>query len=194
MTSPRIGRQHSVALIAAACVLFCVLVYMDVFPGKEVDIFFGGMIITISGGALATAVLLYRVVRRRQQILVLPTWQSVGIAATILFFGLFLSATEIPSRLLFRLSYKSFQQYVNSGEAGAGVKKRIGIWKVIESEEDGRGGTFIVTSRGHDFIDTVSCGFVYKPNRQGTPFGAAHYKTWRVKGDWYAFFVTDDWY
>jgi hypothetical protein len=65
---------------------------------------------------------------------------------------------------------------------------------VQEAEVDERGGLYFVTSTGGDWIDKVSSGFVFKPNPKGTPFGAAQYSLTQLSGDWYRFYVTDDWY
>ena len=41
----------------------------------------------------------------------------------------------------------------------------------------------------------MSYGFAYRPNRQGSPFGAARYGVWRLSGsDWYWFRASDDWH
>ena len=42
--------------------------------------------------------------------------------------------------------------------------------------------------------DTLSYGFAYKPNRRGSPFGAARYRVYRVFGDWSWFQASNDWF
>ena len=42
--------------------------------------------------------------------------------------------------------------------------------------------------------DRMSYGFAYKPNAEGTPFGASRYRVFRLGDDWYWFRVSDDWY
>lgn len=41
-------------------------------------------------------------------------------------------------------------------------------------------------------IDTLSFGFAYRPNLDGTPFGNAYYHTSHLFGEWYVFRVSDD--
>ena len=67
---------------------------------------------------------------------------------------------------------------------------------VDEYTADPRGGVYFRVHRGHDGIgpDVMSYGFVYKPNRIGTPFGAAGYHLFRLGNDWYWFRASDDWF
>lgn len=194
MSQSWLAIRDSRALIACAVVAFCVLIYIDLYPGKELDLFFLNVIIAAAAAPFAAAILLYRFLRRKRPALFLPSARSSAIAFAIVLAGAMMSATEIPVKIMFRLARGSFERYVQSGDAAAGKKQWLGIWKVIDAKVDDRGGTYIVTSTGHDIIDNISCGFAWKPNESGTPFGAAQYRKWKISGDWYGFYVTDDWF
>jgi len=72
----------------------------------------------------------------------------------------------------------------------------LGIYHVDEWASDQRGGVYFRTGTGPDGIgpDTMSYGFVYRPNREGSPFGASHYMVRRLGGDWYWFRASNDWF
>jgi hypothetical protein len=40
--------------------------------------------------------------------------------------------------------------------------------------------------------DTMSYGFAFKPNPEGTPFGRSGYSYSHVVGDWYVFSASND--
>jgi hypothetical protein len=70
----------------------------------------------------------------------------------------------------------------------------IGPWYVDAIAADARGGVYLRTWRGFDFIDVLSYGFAYRPNLKGSPFGAAKYWLHRISGDWWIFRASSDWF
>ncbi|WP_139228486.1 hypothetical protein [Planctomicrobium piriforme] len=60
---------------------------------------------------------------------------------------------------------------------------------------DPRGGVSFRTHTSPDGIgpDTMSYGFAYHPNGEGTPFGAAGYQVRRLQNGWYWFMTSNDW-
>ena len=76
------------------------------------------------------------------------------------------------------------------------MNQRLGIYLVDEYAADPRGGVYFRVYSGTDGIgpDQMSYGFAYKPNRKGTPFGAARHRLFRLGNDWYWFRASDDWH
>lgn len=70
----------------------------------------------------------------------------------------------------------------------------IGIYRIDAIATDRRGGTYFRTLSFPDMIDTVSWGFALRPNTDGSPFGAAGYRTTRLAGDWHVFTASNDWH
>jgi hypothetical protein len=105
---------------------------------------------------------------------------------------------RIPLRVAFLFSRPAFDRVVTDGgqwwEKTASA--RLGIYSVDSCRIDPRGGVYLRTFQGADGIgpDTMSHGFVFKPNLAGTPFGRAGYRYTEVIGDWYSFCASDDYY
>ena len=74
------------------------------------------------------------------------------------------------------------------------LNRRVGIYRVDEWVTDPRGGVYFRTGTTADMIDTISFGFAYKPNKTGTPFGAASYRYGRLTGGWYWWSASNDSY
>ena len=74
------------------------------------------------------------------------------------------------------------------------LSARLGIYSVDSCQIDPRGGVYFRTFQGADGIgpDTMSHGFVFKPNAAGTPFGRAGYRYSRLIGHWYTFAASND--
>lgn len=146
----------------------------------------------------AVAVTLWR--RHRQGRLgPVPGREAVTILVVVVL-TLALLVFYVPRRVAFLLSRSSFEKMVQSapesGYGGTKINARLGLYRVDEYAADPRGGVFFRVYSGRDGIgpDTMSYGFAHRPNRQGTPFGAAHYALSHVIGDWYWFRASDDWY
>ena len=106
----------------------------------------------------------------------------------------------VPRRVPFLLSRSSFEQRLTSAPTNerwpTKLNARLGIYHVDKYAMDPRGGVYFRVYSGGDGIgpDTMSYGFVHQPNRDGTPFGAAHYWLFHIVDDWYWFRASDDWY
>ena len=104
----------------------------------------------------------------------------------------------IPRRIVFHFCHSAFDGQIKdvlfngSPDSPVELNKNIGIYHVDKCVQDSRGGIFLRTGISCDIIDTISSGFVYKPNREGTPFGAAKYRLGYLEDDWYWFCVSDD--
>jgi hypothetical protein len=72
--------------------------------------------------------------------------------------------------------------------------QRLGVYSVDRYAADPRGGIYFRTHAGPDGIgpDTMSYGFAFWPNREGTPFGKAGYGLSHMVGDWYCFSASND--
>jgi hypothetical protein len=107
----------------------------------------------------------------------------------------------IPRRVAFRVFQSRFDSHVPSATVseygGTKLDRWVGIYHVDEYAADPRGGVYFRTGTGPDGIspDTMSYGFDYRPNLQGTPFGAARYSVRRLGRDgWYWFQASNDWH
>jgi hypothetical protein len=107
----------------------------------------------------------------------------------------------IPRRVAFRVFQSRFDRHVPSATVreygGTKFDRWVGIYHVDEYAADPRGGVYFRTGTGADGIgpDTMSYGFVYRPNRLGTPFGAARYLVRPLGRDgWYWFQASNDWH
>jgi len=104
----------------------------------------------------------------------------------------------ISRRVAFAFCRAEFERRLAAPPAGAhlaDLRQRIRPFFVDSWAADPRGGVFFRTGTGYDGIgpDTVSSGFVHRPNMHGTPFGAAGYRLEHLQGDWYWFRASDDW-
>lgn len=103
----------------------------------------------------------------------------------------------VPRRIAFALSRSSFER-IAASTAPENVLQQgryVGVYFVDKFATDIRGGMFFRIHRGADGLgpDEMSYGFALRPNREGTPFGAAEYRLFSLGGDWYWFKVSDDW-
>jgi hypothetical protein len=110
-------------------------------------------------------------------------------------FGLLLF--YIPRRIAFAACVGQFEKHVPAARAGATSGPAfMGIYYVDKYEADPNGGVYFRTGTTADGIgpDTLSYGFAHRPNRKGTPFGAARYRVYHLFGDWYWFQASNDWW
>lgn len=110
-----------------------------------------------------------------------------------------LLAGYVPRRIAFRLHRRGFEnavQQVPITERGVPAKLKLGLYEVDEYAVDPRGGVYFRVHAGQDGLgpDTMSYGFVKNPNREGTPFGAAHYHLHPLVSPWYWFAASNDWH
>ena len=120
------------------------------------------------------------------------------VAGAVSLLSLAIVLTNIPLRLAFIFCRPSFEQWVESAPAsqygGEALNRRIGMWRVDEYAADSRGGVYFRVGTGQDGLgpNTMSHGFAFKPNFEGSPFGNAKYRRSRLTGDWFYFQVSDD--
>jgi hypothetical protein len=123
-------------------------------------------------------------------------WFVVSIAILIVNFVLILSG--IPTKVAFVLSRPAFQRHTATAPVaeydGEAVGRLFGVYYVDLYAADPRGGVYFRTHAGADGIgpDTMSYGFVYRPNPKGTPFGNSGCRYSHVVGDWYCFSASND--
>jgi hypothetical protein len=124
--------------------------------------------------------------------------RGVVLAVLILVLSFASILTGTPRRAALLLSRPAFQRYIATAPAtaneGEPLNRFLGVYHVDRYAAAPRGGVYFRTHAGPDGIgpDTMSYGFAYKPNRQGTPFGRADYRLSRIVGDWYAFMASND--
>jgi hypothetical protein len=129
----------------------------------------------------------------------MPRRRPILFPSSVLILCVVLILTGIPRRVAFLLSRPAFQRHVATAPAseyeGEALGRFVGVYYVDRYAADPRGGVYFRTHAGADGIgpDTMSYGFAYRPNPQGTPFGRAGYNCSRIVGDWYAFSASDDW-
>lgn len=105
----------------------------------------------------------------------------------------------VPRRIIFALSRPAFESWLaahrSDVDKSRSIDTKIGFYHVEKYAVDLRGGDYFqVHSHGDGLSpDTISYGFVYRPNLAGSPFGAAHYRIYRLGDDWYWFQASDDW-
>ena len=172
------------------------LVVMSLWPGFAGGcwIFLALPLIALLGLAwLLVAMIGY--VRHRNA----PSLRQLAVAPILVCLTLALLVFYIPRRIAFLAHRGPFEKHVASVRANGYPTERpgwIGIYRVDMCVTDPRGGVYFRTGTGPDGIgpDTVSYGFVYRPNRKGSPFGASGYRVRRLGGEWYWFEASDDSY
>lgn len=128
----------------------------------------------------------------------MPCRRRLVISSSILIVCLVLVLTGIPRRITFLLSRSAFQRHLSTAPAskyeGESLGRFLGIYYVDRYCADPRGGVYFRTHAGADGIgpDTMSYGFAFRPNPEGTPFGRAGYHYSHVVGDWFDFSASDD--
>ena len=128
-------------------------------------------------------------VHQRRWIILVP----VIVAMSLIFIRY-----SIPRRVAFVLSRPAFERRVatalNSVYEGEPPGRWLGLYYVDRYVADPRGGVYFRTHAGPDGIgpDTMSYGFAYRPNREGSPFGRAGYHLSHMVGDWYGFSASND--
>ncbi len=196
----KVASNFIIALKALACVIALAI---SVYPGVLNDLLFIGILLSfwvvlvVAIVGLIVVVVLAR--RGKFRGLRIP-WMRVAVVFAVLFGTYVLLKFYVPRRIAFAASRAAFEQMVPqatpSEYQGTPLNRRLGVYKVDEYAADPRGGVYFRVHRGRDGIgpDVMSYGFAYKPNRQGTPFGAARYRVFRLGNDWYWFRASDDSY
>lgn len=189
-----------IALTAIACLMALAI---SVYPGLLNDLLFAGILLSFLVVPVAGIVALIGLIVLARKGKLRGTrvpWTRAGIVVALLFGTYILLKFYVPCRIAFAASRTSFEQMVpqatSSEYQGTPLNRRLGIYKVDKYAADPRGGVYFRVYSGGDGFgpDRMSYGFAYKPNQKGTPFGAAHYRVFRLGNDWYWFRASDDWY
>lgn len=190
----------SIALTALVCL---VALAISIYPGVLDDLLFIGVLLSclvvpvVGLVALVGVIVLARKGKLRGLRIL---WMRAAVVFMLLFGTCVLLKFYVPRRIAFAASRAAFEQMVSQATPGdyqgKSLNRRLGIYNVDEYAPDPRGGMYFRVYTGHDGIgpDVMSYGFAYKPNQQGTPFGAAHYWVFRLGNDWYWFRASNDWY
>jgi hypothetical protein len=124
-----------------------------------------------------------------------PTDQTLVIAATITV-GLtaILLLTNLPQTVAFSISRPAFDTVVANADRlnsicnGKPVNQQLGLYRVIECDQDRRGGIYFSTRNFLFFQTSDFYGFVYQPNPYGNyHFGSDIYEYYPIVGEWYGF-------
>lgn len=118
--------------------------------------------------------------------------KSLGVT----FFTFVVLWCQVPQRVLFDFCKPTLEKLVASAptdvKGGKELNQRAGPYWVDSYSADSRGGVYFRMATGPDGPDTISYGFVHKPNDKGTPYGNARYYLVHFSGDWYQFSVSND--
>lgn len=186
------------------------ILIISIYPGALNSFFFPVMLVSIVCvpifAVLAIIFCGLRILGRRDlQSIKLPwqtfvLWREVAIIAGIVLVCYVLLKFYIPRRLAFMISQSAFEQVrvqlPISAKRNIKLNRKLGLYEVDEYAIDSRGGVYfrVFWGGGGDGLspDTISYGFAYQPNSEGSPFGAAKYQVFYLYGDWYWFRVSDD--
>ncbi len=200
MGTVKVASNVIIALTALVCV---VALAISVYPGVLNDLLFIGILFSILivplVGVVGLIVLLVLALKGKLRGLRIP-WKRLAVVFALLFGTYVLLTFYVPRRIAFAASRTAFEQMVPQATPseyhGTVLNRRLGVYKVDEYAADPRGGVYFRVHIGGDGIgpNRMSYGFAYKPNQNGTPFGAARYRLFRLGSDWYWFRASDDWY
>ncbi len=196
----KVATNVIIALIAIAC---HAALAISVYPGVLNDLLFRAVLLSFLVVPVIGLVSLVGFIswarEGKLRGLRIP-WTRAAIVLALLFGTYVLLKFYVPRRVAFAASRASFEQLVPqatpSEYRGKPLNRRLGIYNVDEYAADPRGGVYFRVHIGRDGIgpDRMSYGFTYKPNQESTPFGAAHYRLFRLGNDWHWFRASDDWY
>lgn len=190
----RVGKITSV-VIGAACLVALVI---SIYPGWLNDL----LVFAILLGVFVVPIVLvgavvFLVIQFRSGDRQFP-WKYATITLLVLFTTYSALRFYIPRRIAFAACRSSFQSLIDGGGVldSRNFDRRIGPYHIDECRTDDRGGVYFRVYSGLHGIgpDVMSYGFCYNPNRDGSPFGAAHYRTFRLSEGWYWFRASDDWF
>ncbi len=195
-----------------------VLVVLSVYPGVLVDILFLGVLLfplwvpaLVIGGLILLVVQTRSAGKKPVAPDLDPIADDIGVgkapvhprrwiilSPAIVAMSLVLILNGVLRRVAFVLSRPAFQRHIAPAPAdeyeGEPLGRLLGVYYVDRYAADPRGGVYFRTHAGPDGIgpDTMSYGFVYRPNREGSPFGRAGYQLSHMVGDWYCFSASND--
>jgi len=174
------------------------LLWISCFPGELSNLpFILFLIVIIYGIPLLVLLVVTSLVGMPilKKINFFPTDQTLVIAATITV-GLtaILLLTNLPQTVAFSISRPAFDTVVANADRlnsicnGKPVNQQLGLYRVIECDQDRRGGIYFSTRNFLFFQTSDFYGFVYQPNPYGNyHFGSDIYEYYPIVGEWYGF-------
>ncbi len=195
-------KRFAYILIAVSALFGVGLIVLSLYPGMASTLFdlaFFTALFWIPVVGIAGVVVFVQVIRSliRDWRQTMPLVGLFCLSGVVGMLCLILAISGIPRGIAFRASAGEFKSLCSSAQQseymGNKLNKRIGVWTVDRYAADPRGGVFFRTGTAADFVDTISYGFAYHPNTNGTPFGNAGYWLSEVESGWYYFWVSNDW-
>lgn len=193
---PRLLHTVNAFTAVGAAVLFV----MSIWPGYAGGCVFLIVLPLIASLGLAWLIVVAKSWPRPGEPSKLPALRWVILTPLLVCFTYGSLRLYVPRRIVFRTVQSQFVRHITGAptSASGGVKfdRWLGPYRVDEYAADPRGGVYFRTGTGRDGIgpDRMSYGFVYQPNRKGSPFGAARYMLRPTGGDgWHWFQASDDW-
>ena len=190
-------------IVAVTSIVCATALVISVYPGVLNDVLLVGVFmsfVVVPAGVVAvvvTAIVLARMgTLKRLQV---PRAQVV-VAGTMLFVTFVLLRYYVPRRIAFATSRADFEALIPQAPVsdfnGARLDRRLGLYNVEEYAADPRGGVYFHVYSGADGLgpNRTAYGFAFQPNLEGTPFGAADYRTFKLDDGWHWFCASDDWY
>ena len=174
------------------------LLLLGVWPGLVLGSLIVQLYPLIVVLGLAWAWVAVRVMQRRDAALSGPWLRPLCVAPVLVSFTFLSLVFYVPRRVAFIVVQGEFEQQLPAAPpTGAGevdLDRSFGPYHVDRWASDERGGIYFRTGTGPDgFIDSMSYGFAYRPNAEGTPFGSARLQLGRIGGGWYWFKASNDW-
>ncbi|QEH39200.1 hypothetical protein OJF2_78120 [Aquisphaera giovannonii] len=179
------------------------VIYLSLWPGKMAELPMDAIGSVRFWGPPLVLILIVLAAwdhRRPPRPIKVRHWLLLGASPLLLIGSVFIAESDVPFRAAFRLARPGLEAAVptapSSGHDGSPLGRDFGPYLVDRYGADPRGGVFfrVRTSPGGWGIDTMSYGFTFRPNAEGTPFGGARYEVFPLGGDWYWFHASDDHY
>jgi hypothetical protein len=187
-----------ITVVATAFICVAALA-ISIYPGWLDDLLFVAMLLGVFAVPIiliVLAIVAFTQYRRGNFRSERIPWKFVAAIFVMLFITYTALRLYVPRRIAFAFCRSTFQQIVDDGVAdNHSFDRRIGPYDVDECLVDVCGGEYFRVYTGADGLgpDVMSYGFCHNPNGEGSPFGAAHYRTFRLGNDWYWFRASDDW-
>lgn len=187
-------------ILVATAIVCAIALAISIYPGWLNDLFFFAVLLGIFVAPvilIVLAVIAFIQYQRGNVLRVRIPWKHAAITLAMLFITYTALRFYIPRRIAFASYRSSFQQLVDGGVVDdREFDRRIGPYYIDACLVDDRGGLYFRVYSGAAGIgpDVMSYGFCYNPNRDGSPFGAAQYRTFRLGDGWYWFRASDDWF
>jgi len=182
----------------ATAVVCAAALAISIYPGRlNALLFFAALLGTLAAPFVVTGFAISAFTQRRRGNLKIPgiPWKRVAIPVLMLVITFAALLFYIPRRIAFAACQSSFERIVDDGiRNNREFNRRIGPYQIDECLTGGRGGVYLRVYSGADGPDVMSWGFCHNPARDSSPFGAAHYKTYRLSHGWYWFRASNDWF